>query len=718
MTKCGYIYIRENEWLNMYNLIKMGITENLVEREGPYTTVELKKGKFVLIFEIEKSKLRIIDNLLKFNFKDLNVKFDGGTEFYKKEIKNEIEVYFDELKIKYKKLNENEINELNRKYRIKKLYERINKIKLIEYLKNNKKNQPIPHNYQIDIIDKIILFFKNNDIGKILWSCGLGKTLLSIFICKKMNIKNICIGVPSKYLQNQFLDELLKFYEKENILFVGGNEINSTTNKETIKTFIKNNSQKIIVTTYSSCFLLIDNEIKFDIKIGDECHHLVGIENEENKGYKEFHKITSNKTLFMTATEKNIEIDNNKIIYTMNNVEQFGDLIDYKSVKWAIENNKITDYNLLIIGNKEKEVDEIIKKINLENVNKELFISAFMSLKSIEKYENLNHVLICCNTTENTDLINDYVNKILDKNIINIDKNKFYNNSLHTNKKVNLKINDENSEVTKFKNSKYGIISSVYLFGEGFDLPKLTGVVFAENMYSDIRILQTSLRSNRLDKENPNKKAFIILPHIEESENSFNKIRIVIAKLRNSDEIIEQKINYLKLNNEDEDEDQIKNDGNIINKKLNYKIIENEHELKKIKLRLKTSKSLLSNNSEEQDEYDYVKEINKSLNIKSKEEYITEEIKNKHENYIENPFSYFYLKAFWKNWYDYLGIDTNKFLKTKEEWKIFCEEKNVKSLEDYDELCKEYDFLPQEPEDYYTKFSNIKNELGLIKRRK
>ena len=31
---------------------------------------------------------------------------------------------------------------------------------------------------------------------------------------------------------------------------------------------------------------------------------------------------------------------------------------------------------------------------------------------------------------------------------------------------------------------------------------------------------------------------------------------------------------------------------------------------------------------------------------------------------------------------------------------------------EFDELCKEYDFLPQEPEDYYTKFSNIKNELG------
>jgi len=42
----------------------------------------------------------------------------------------------------------------------------------------------------------------------------------------------------------------------------------------------------------------------------------------------------------------------------------------------------------------------------------------------------------------------------------------------------------------------------------------------------------------------------------------------------------------------------------------------------------------------------------------------------------------------------------------------------VKSLEDYNKLCKKYDFLPQQPEDYYINFSNIKNELRLIKRRK
>ena len=37
--------------------------------------------------------------------------------------------------------------------------------------------------------------------------------------------------------------------------------------------------------------------------------------------------------------------------------------------------------------------------------------------------------------------------------------------------------------------SKYGIITCINIFGEGFDLPKLNSVTFAENIYSEIGIV-------------------------------------------------------------------------------------------------------------------------------------------------------------------------------------------------------------------------------------
>ena len=61
----------------------------------------------------------------------------------------------------------------------------------------------------------------------------------------------------------------------------------------------------------------------------------------------------------------------------------FGKYIDIKSVHWAIENKKITDYNILVLKNTEDEVDDIISSLRIKVDNKELFISCFMILKSL-----------------------------------------------------------------------------------------------------------------------------------------------------------------------------------------------------------------------------------------------------------------------------------------------------------------------------------------------
>ena len=182
-----------------------------------------------------------------------------------------------------------------------------------------------------------------------------------------------------------------------------------------------------------------------------------------------------------------------------------------------------------------------------------------MSLKSIEKYNDLTHILIYTNKTENSELVKKYIDVILTLNIINVNKENYYNKALHSKSSENLndiKLSDgsiKEGEISKFKKASWGIISSVYIFGEGFDCPKLNGVVFGENMESDIRIVQSTLRPNRLDSSYPNKKAYVIIPYID-TENfitdneSFDKCRKIIAKIRNVDERIEQKINVVSLN--------------------------------------------------------------------------------------------------------------------------------------------------------------------------
>lgn len=597
-------------------------------------------------------------------------------------------------------------------------------------------NEFTPYYYQQEILDKIDEFYKNNNIRKLIWACGLGKALLAIFIVQKLNCKSVVIGVPSIYLMKQMKNEIMRIFNNhKNILYVGGetekNElytIKSTTKEDDINKFVNKKSSdcKFLITTYSSCNLLLN--YSFDFKIGDEAHHLVGSEFEKTKD--SFHKIKSNKTLFMTATEKVVENNRtNKVVYSMDDINIFGEYIDIKSINWAIENKKITDYNLIILKNTEEEINKIIINLGLsENKelldNKNLFLSAYMALKSIEKYNDLTHILIYTNKTENANLVNVYIDIILKLNIINIDKTNYYNKALHSNSNKNLndiKLSDDmikEGEITKFKKASWGIISSVYIFGEGFDCPKLNGVIFCENMESDIRIVQSTLRPNRLDRDFPNKKAYVIIPYID-TENfitdneSFDKCRKIIAKIRNVDERIEQKINVVSLNKSsskpsDDPKEKIKY----------HHIIENGDELTKIMLRLRYSRALGSIHSEEQDEFNYVRELNKELNIQSKEQYADKVIKDKHKNYIENPEEYFKSKCVWSNWYDFIGVDTKKFIQDKNDWINFCKENDVKSSDEYNKLCKLHKELPLSPIDFYKDFSNIQKELGINRNRR
>ena len=149
-----------------------------------------------------------------------------------------------------------------------------------------------------------------------------------------------------------------------------------------------------------------------------------------------------------------------------------------------------------------------------------------------------------------------------------------------------------------------------------------------------------------------------------------------------------------------------------------------KEELDKIKIRLRHSKALKSKYTEEQDEYNYVRSINTSLHIESKEEY--DKTKDIHNNFIDSPEEYFKAKGVWTDWYDFMGVDTSKFIQTKADWIDFCKEEiKVTSLktdysvvDEYLEKCKVFEYLPREPADFYKDFKNIPAELGLNYRRR
>jgi predicted helicase len=709
----GYLYTREHESYELYQAVKLGIASNIPERDSQYATCEIMRGYFSTIIEIPKDKMVTIEKLLKSYFKSLgyHIEYNGGTEFFNIKILDLLVPFLKKLNINFKVLTDDEIAELTRINRARESFKKINKKRLIKYsLKLIVKPKPLE--YQEEIIEKAKEYYKTANIGKLIWACGLGKTLFSLFLIETLGFKKILFGVPSDYLQQQVYTSILKLFPNQNnIVFVGG--IRTASMSLIIKLMKQPIKEPIfIITTYASSYKLVSPDFTFDLKIGDEAHHLTGLELSE-KSFKEFHKISSKKTLFMTATEKETDTRTSSTNYSMDDEELFGKYLDIKTIHWAIENRKITDYNVLLLKNTEDDIRSLMSSLHISDDNLELFMSAYMTLKSIEKYFTLTHVLIYTNNQKNAEIVKQFVNEILDTKTININKGELYNNALHSNSDLVF-----TEETAKFKNCKYGIISCVYIFGQGFDLPKLNGVTFAENMDSPIRIIQCTLRANRLDPSNPDKKSFIIIPYLDEdgwdsSSSSYEKVRKIIYKIRNFDENIENKImlsgvkpsSFKKTSSEYVLIDEFNTE--------NYEL-----ELEKIKLRLRHSKALHSKCSEEEDEYNYYRMINKRLGINSKKEYYT--LCESNMELLKDPEEYFGKSGVWKGWDNFLTITVEKLLektkfRSKHEWISFCKEKNVKSTDDYKELCKEYPDLPINPSDVFKDFSSVSNELGLLK---
>jgi superfamily II DNA or RNA helicase len=214
---------------------------------------------------------------------------------------------------------------------------------------------------------------------------------------------------------------------------------------------------------------------------------------------------------------------------------------------WAINKEIICDYVIQTIITKEVQLEQHLATFNITEENdKRLFLSAFASLKSIATGHS-HHLLIYSNNTANSLKISKYITMLLENSYFTVQDLYYstYNGKMDANEQTEI--------INNFANAPVGIISCVYCLGEGWDFPLLDAVVFAENMTSNIRIVQSALRASRKDKNNNGKKAKIILPilssvdWLDNENNDLKKVREVIYQLGLEDETIIQKVKVYKI---------------------------------------------------------------------------------------------------------------------------------------------------------------------------
>lgn len=396
-----------------------------------------------------------------------------------------------------------------------------------------------PRDYQREIVNKVIEYFKQNDKGILYMPCGTGKTITSYWIYKELCAKRVIIAVPSLYLLNQTYNEYVKQNLNVKYLIIGSdfddNIVKATTDKEYIANFLQDNYDNyMIITTYQSSKIVYDISrelnIKYDLCIYDEAHKTVGSE------YREYCSLIKDdisiyKRLFLTATEKiynNIDDD----ILSMNDENKYGKIIYNYTLKRAIESNYLCDYKIIasIMNN---------NFINKDNYSIKLYLTADLIIKSFKKYNRISHMLTFSNFNETANnLYNILIEMVKDTDIRVFILSG--NDSIRKRKDV----------VKDFYNCSNAIICSAKIFNEGVNIPIVNSICFTEDKGSEIDIVQCCGRPLRLY---PNKKlAYILLPVIVKSEESnifedkldFDNIRMILKALGTIDERIIEELKY------------------------------------------------------------------------------------------------------------------------------------------------------------------------------
>ena len=651
----GYIYIRFNFSYDLLNVCKVGKTLCIPNRDAQYVTGEPIRGYFAHVWEVNDHLLDDIEKEIMEHFQEFNLKNNdsnkffnneiievsehyhercgeriGGTEFFCKQIVSLIEPFLKELGHVFRKLTDEEINNLTR---------------------TDTKKILTPRTFQKDIIEKSVAHFQQFDKGLLVLICGVGKTLISLWIAQELNCKKIVIGVYSKQLLKQWYEVINSLFPDVSILLVSG-DINS----QDIVEFMEDNSECcIVITTYSSSNKINAatkvNPFVFDMKINDECHHLTShnIKAQKTKAFIEMLDIPCHKQLSLTATLKLLEADigDNNIV-SNDNVDYFGEIIERKGLLWAINENIICDYVIQTITANEEQLEQQLSRFHIiEENDKRLFLSAFASLKSIFDGHS-HHLLIYANNKDNSLKLIQYIKMLLDDNYFDI-PDLFYS-------KYHGEIKSKSQEgiIDNFKKAKFGIISCVYCLGEGWNQPLLDGVVFAENMSSDIRIVQSALRPCRKNIHQPDKIAKIILPilnrdeWLENNENpDLKKVREVIYQMGLEDETITQKIKVLKISiDKQKPKPREKEDREMLDQ-----IGEYDEELTH-KLRLKTTRRSSLGIT-----YEKAKSILANKRLKSVECYY--QLCDQDNRFVKNPEIVF--KDKFEGWFDFFSLQRDDY---------------------------------------------------------
>lgn len=445
-----------------------------------------------------------------------------------------------------------------------------------------------PRPYQESILHDLQTGLEENSRGKLIAACGIGKTLIALWLTERRNDATILFLAPSLQLIRQTLGEWAYEasqpfeylcvcsdqsvdLEDETNLATSDIDVPVTTDRATIGDFLQNNrgSRRVIFSTYQSvpviASAIADSGFSaFDITFYDEAHRTAGVSSSNLFSQAiENSVIPSKSRLFMTATERVVKArikaaaeDVNQVVFSMDDEGRYGKTLHRLSFGNAIGQGIVSDYRIVFAGIAKSELNSLIK-------SNRYVIPEGVSVKdnTVDLAQSLYRRVLLkrCFTELEIKKVITFHNKVSEAqsfaDTFKLDLTSAMSGVISISHVNGTMSSSERSEyISEFEEADLGVLTNVRCLTEGVDIPLIDGVFFANPRGSLIDIVQAVGRALRKPFESNGKIAYIIIPVLIDEEKdkqltdeSFDTLFNVIQALRDQDETLAEWIDQINL---------------------------------------------------------------------------------------------------------------------------------------------------------------------------
>ena len=440
-----------------------------------------------------------------------------------------------------------------------------------------------PHNFQLGIINDVVDGFKRSDRGKIVAACGVGKTLVSLWITEQRKDGLVLFLAPSLQLIRQTLgvwareanapfsyicvcsDGTVALEEDEYGVTVDQLDIPVTTSAQAVREFLgrpATSNKRVVFSTYQSVSVLAKGIPPrfsgFDITIFDEAHRTAGAKSSVMFSEALDDKnVPSKKRLFMTATErilgaraKAAASKGSREIFSMDDVSKYGPVFHKLSFGRAIKLGIISDYRIVFACVTDNDVSRAIKERAYVSVADDTgkssgvsdvdYVYRLMILEKCLRELGVNKVISFHDRVTNAKRFS---------SMLRLDGG---DSSYVGHVNGAMSSAERRAVIRRFEGAETSVLTNVRCLSEGVDVPQIDAVYFTNPKSSVVDIVQAVGRALRQPFGYKGKIAYIVVPLLvsgtdgeQLNGDGFDSFFDVVQAMRDQDEVLAETIDEL-----------------------------------------------------------------------------------------------------------------------------------------------------------------------------